>query len=239
MVSTIAALVFLQGGLLAGSLPDFTGTASFNAADTLLVDVDFGVWEPGAFPVSDPSDGLEFVFIYQPNAAAGSLETLSVQLPDQSHAANADFVEGSGMAPSSWQIAMNTAVAMYSAGLADQSAILVLTSPNEPVFGAGTAAGGELTDQQPLPVPTERFLRPGDANVDGAVDASDLAVIRAGFGQSGGWTKGNFDDNRIVDAFDLQTVRGNFGKEEVVPTPEPASLVLLIGLTVCTRRRLA
>ncbi len=43
----------------------------------------------------------------------------------------------------------------------------------------------------------------GDANLDGAVDATDKAIVEANLGQPGGWADGNFDGDETVDADDL------------------------------------
>jgi hypothetical protein len=68
----------------------------------------------------------------------------------------------------------------------------------------------------------------GDANLDGAIDLSDLNVVRNNFGSAGGWASGNFDCSPAVDLPDLNAVRNNFGFTRTVPVPEPASSVLLI-----------
>jgi hypothetical protein len=54
----------------------------------------------------------------------------------------------------------------------------------------------------------------GDANLDGAVDVSDLAVL-AGFWETGPgtrtWLEGDFDFNGSVDVSDLAALAGNWG----------------------------
>ena len=215
--------------LVAQPIEQFTGTASFNAADALIVEVDYGVWDPGTFPVGDPSNGLEFVYIYQATASTGLMDALSINLPDDSNAANADFVRESGIEPSSWEILDGTALATFEPALSDQSAILLLTSPNEPTFGTAEVLGEALADRKPIPVPVDLALTPGDANLDGAVDAVDLAPVRNGFGQTGGWTAGNFTRDPDIDAADLAIVRNFFGSSTggARVTPEPQSLLLL------------
>jgi hypothetical protein len=43
----------------------------------------------------------------------------------------------------------------------------------------------------------------GDANLDGVVDAADLAIVQAHLGQPGGWAAGNFNGDELVDTDDL------------------------------------
>ncbi len=71
-----------------------------------------------------------------------------------------------------------------------------------------------------------------DFNLDGAVDAGDLALLGGAFGQAGpfGWANGDATGDGVVDAGDLAILGGNFGTI-VHPVPEPASAALL--LTAC------
>ena len=79
----------------------------------------------------------------------------------------------------------------------------------------------------------------GDANLDGLIDATDLAAIAANFGQSGGWAAGNVNTDTLVDATDLAILAANFGY--IAPAgsvPEPATMGLLAlgGLALLRRR---
>ncbi len=52
----------------------------------------------------------------------------------------------------------------------------------------------------------------GDADLDGDVDADDLATVNANLGQSGlGWCGGDFDGDGAVDADDVAIVNANLG----------------------------
>jgi hypothetical protein len=48
----------------------------------------------------------------------------------------------------------------------------------------------------------------GDANLDGVVNAVDVAIVQAHLGQPGGWAEGNFDGDEFVDEDDLLTAQG-------------------------------
>jgi hypothetical protein len=43
----------------------------------------------------------------------------------------------------------------------------------------------------------------GDANLDGVVDATDIAIVTAHLGQQGGWAQGDFDGDGWVTECDL------------------------------------
>ncbi len=79
-----------------------------------------------------------------------------------------------------------------------------------------------------------------DFNLDGAVDAGDLALLGASFGQPGpfGWANGDATGDGVVDAGDLALLGGNFGTV-VHPVPEPAtmSLLALAGVAMLKRRK--
>ncbi len=51
--------------------------------------------------------------------------------------------------------------------------------------------------------------RPGDANLDGAVDLDDAVIVAGNFLQPGNWARGDFDLNGIVDGLDVQLLRDN------------------------------
>jgi hypothetical protein len=60
-------------------------------------------------------------------------------------------------------------------------------------------------------------LPPGDANLDGKVDAADLAILKANFGQPNrGWEQADFNADGRVDAEDVKLLKANFKN----PTPQ-------------------
>ncbi|MHC4562101.1 MAG: hypothetical protein ACYS8X_04925 [Planctomycetota bacterium] len=82
----------------------------------------------------------------------------------------------------------------------------------------------------------------GDFNLDGYVDATDLAIFKADFGQTGlGYASGNCNADTFIDATDLAIFKANFGlsvpPEAGPPVPEPTALgMLAIGALSLLRR---
>ncbi len=80
----------------------------------------------------------------------------------------------------------------------------------------------------------------GDLNLDGAVDAGDLAIIAGNFGMIGDWSwaDGDVNGDGIIDAGDLAVLAGNFGVTSG-DVPEPITLTLLAtgGVALLRRRR--
>jgi hypothetical protein len=71
---------------------------------------------------------------------------------------------------------------------------------------------------------------PGDANLDGVVDAADFIALKKSFGKSSGATygDGDFDGDRGVDRADLAILMASFGQAgSAAMAPEPASMLLL------------
>jgi len=134
------------------------------------------------------------------------------------------------------QFALNTGVdGEYTFYLANADA-------NDPAINFLT---GEITNG--------RFSQrlPGDADIDGDVDAFDFATWQSGFGTSSGATvlSGDFDGDFDVDAFDFAIWQANFGSsvspaalpgsQSLTNVPEPASLAILGmgGIGLLSRRR--
>ncbi|MHC4985159.1 MAG: aryl-sulfate sulfotransferase [Planctomycetota bacterium] len=81
----------------------------------------------------------------------------------------------------------------------------------------------------------------GDFNLDGLVNATDLAIMGANFGGSGlGYADGNANCDDVLNATDLAILSANFGFEAPAsPIPEPATVGLLAlgGLALLRRRK--
>lgn len=77
----------------------------------------------------------------------------------------------------------------------------------------------------------------GDANLDGAVSLLDLNTLGGNFGLPGGWADGDFNGDDTVSLLDLNTLGLTFGFDNTThPTPEPASLMLLL-IALCSQPR--
>jgi len=80
-------------------------------------------------------------------------------------------------------------------------------------------------------------LRPGDADLNGAVDRADFLVLRAGFATpaDAGWVGGDTNADGAVDYLDYVALKRSFAAAarscEVAagPAPEPGTLFLLAG----------
>ena len=84
---------------------------------------------------------------------------------------------------------------------------------------------------------------PGDADVDGDVDAFDYMSLKGSSGTAAGavWQRGDFDGDGDVDLRDYVLLRSNFGyPRSAQPVPEPVGLGLLAaGALPLLRRRAA
>ena len=83
----------------------------------------------------------------------------------------------------------------------------------------------------------------GDFDLDGAVDGTDLAIMKAFFGTSGGYAMGNINGDGLIDGTDLALFKtyigfqapGAGGDDAV---PEPTALMLLgLGAAALLKRR--
>lgn len=63
------------------------------------------------------------------------------------------------------------------------------------------------------------LARNGDANADGTVDLSDLALLASRYGQSGTWSTGDFNDDGLVDLSDLALLAANYGSTGIAGAP--------------------
>ncbi|MEM6332818.1 MAG: dockerin type I domain-containing protein [Planctomycetota bacterium] len=86
---------------------------------------------------------------------------------------------------------------------------------------------------------------PGDANLDGKVDTSDLAILAASFGSSvTSWSFADFNGSDSVDTSDLAILAASFGADNTlgpataaIPEPGALAIVALSALPALGRRR--
>ncbi|MHC4986080.1 MAG: C25 family cysteine peptidase, partial [Planctomycetota bacterium] len=70
----------------------------------------------------------------------------------------------------------------------------------------------------------------GDYNLDGQINATDLAVLAGGFGGSGGWAVGDSNGDGLVNATDLAILAANFGYiKPAAPAPLSLSIAVMLG----------
>lgn len=105
---------------------------------------------------------------------------------------------------------------------------------------AGTS--GPLTTLNKTFSQTFNYL-PGDANLDGVVDATDLNTVLSYYNQGSGsnkWVRGDFDGSGITDATDLNTVLSYYNQHSAglmsglsaATVPEPGTIVMLLSLVL-------
>jgi hypothetical protein len=99
---------------------------------------------------------------------------------------------------------------------------------------------GLLPDSSSLLV---RWTLRGDANLDGAVNFSDLVTLASHYRQAGTWAQGDFDDNGSIGFSDLLQLAANYGQSlsgigasplwtTPAAVPEPMSLPVASGVAI-------
>ncbi len=99
--------------------------------------------------------------------------------------------------------------------------------------------GGPVFDNHGYGVPEPL---PGDANLDGVVDISDLSILGGNWRESDmEWADGDFNGDGNVDISDLSILGGNWRAESgmsfdtglsIVGVPEPSTFAMLIAATL-------
>ena len=66
-------------------------------------------------------------------------------------------------------------------------------------------------------------LEPGDANLDGTVNFTDLNIVLTNYNQAGGWMQGDFNHDGVVNFADLNILLTNYNQSFAGATIAPAS----------------
>lgn len=192
----ISAVPMAMGGPLAtdpAALPDFRGTALFDASGILLVELDYAVYEPGAYPDDgvngdDPSDGTAYVYAYQifNVSASRSLTTLGIGL-EPCHAVIEAVMDP--LHATTGGLEPDLSVLLFDSLTLDfldpqlpaggHSIVVLMTSPNPPGFFSAAIQDGGLTDQELVASPQPDPTVPADFDHDCDVDLSDFGHFQS------------------------------------------------------------
>jgi hypothetical protein len=174
------------------------------------------------------SNGNERSLVVGSPSADGTLSIDAAHQSDLDLQTNAMILNYGGASPlASVQLLLSDG---YNDGLWNGSGITSSTA----AANAGTALGyadastigsPSTFANQPVDATTLliRYTRPGDANLDDAVDTSDFVTMANHFGQAGkSWADGNFNFDSPVNALDFNAVASNFGSAPPVLAPTVA-----------------
>ncbi len=160
--------------------------------------------------------------------------------------AAADLLEITGdldlSAGSAALLAMPWGGDMYTVG--STFTVITYTGSRNGTFGSVTGEGiyFDVTyddANKKIDLTTLALPIPGDANLDGVVDDTDLGVMLGNWGGADvNWAKGDFTGDNILDDGDLNVLLGNWTRPGGTPIPAPAPLALLaFGAGALLRRR--
>jgi len=132
----------------------------------------------------------------------------------------------------------------YDSGKWDGSGIASSTaaSANATIGYADSADG--VVQGQPTNTVLVKYTIPGDANLDGTVNFTDLVILAQHYGKSGmNWDQGDFDYDGTVAFADLASLAQHYGQTlapavAAVSVPEPSTApVVALCLAFIRRRR--
>lgn len=115
---------------------------------------------------------------------------------------------------------------------------------NSLFFNTGSSSTKYLLDDVLVTLMPDSGVTPGDADLDGDVDLSDLGVLASNYGQNQNvnWLKGDFDRDGDVDLSDLGSLASHYGAGQAQAfsdfqslVPEPATAVPMVLLVLLRR----
>lgn len=109
------------------------------------------------------------------------------------------------------------------------------------LIGKGVSQGSPLFNQA-TSVMQDMLDSPGDANLDGKVDASDLGVLGLNWLGTGAWSKGDFNFDGQINVLDSYQLATHWGNGVIPPlstalVPEPSGVLSLLVLACPLMRR--
>jgi hypothetical protein len=201
-----------------GLSPSLAYNASGNPAivylDNTNLDLKYAEWNGSAWDITTVDDsGL--IPSSRPSLAfsADGFPAISYQYLTQLNYAHKDSQHG-------WQIqAVDT-----SPNVGDHTSLAFDPRGNPAIsyFEYDLVTGGRLKYAF-VPIP-------GDADMDYDVDQVDAAIVAAHWGQSGGWSDGDFTGDGVVSAADASILAANwdYGTSEAGAVPEPGTIIMLV-----------
>lgn len=228
----------IAGGFLSFSLgtdPDLIATTSGGAAFLPVTSLNAGehgyIYQAGDFADMrmqlfefgsqlDPPGNIDFV---TSDATAEFTTVVTVLAPD-------GFDVGDDLNISVTVDGNEVSAAAHTVTVAGAFPGYVAWSSNSP---------GALIDDLVITALGTASTLPGDANEDGVVDLLDLDILGTNFGVTSGavWGQGDFNGDGGVDLLDLDILGANFGSTASAAVPEPAGVLLLVGLGLALPRR--
>ena len=195
---------------------------NFGGSDVISGSVTLTGEGGGDVELSNPGN---IVFGWEILNSNGFPEGLQVD-PSQGTHGQAFYAHGTGIIAGSTSLLLATFTTVgpsHIGSLTSSIEILGAYNENASLVGIGGTHGivGQSSGATAVRDVASISALPGDVNLDGMVDADDLAIVDANLGQmlAGGWAVGDLNRSGLVDASDRRIVRGQI--------PEPGCLCLL------------
>ena len=109
-------------------------------------------------------------------------------------------------------------------------------------YPSGSMFNGITLDSDAILI---RYTYSGDANLDGAVNATDFVLLAQNFNAANAnWVNGDFNYDGVVNALDFNALATNFGATPIAAppllgslVPEPTTIAWVASLLLARRRR--